>query len=262
MCRRGCSCREHCEWVLPACKTHWDRCSPGRYPSNRRCHSPGRRNPDPTLRASSGWATWRFHAPTVCQTQRPALRRTAALSLPAPMSGRTREEPWQPQPTCQIAVTRAWKKSLTLSYSPLARIGFIGLYNPDAVIGEFEVRSGQFELRHVAGDTIAFCDRASLRTRFWAGRFSGGRFCSAVASQALGVEVHRFWTEVVVRVVARQAADARVVRVETLAARDAIRLEANVGDAWARLHGYLRPGTMTLAAKIRGLVSRHPDQPG
>src|ERR1700722_18636892 len=241
MCRRGCSYREHCEWILLACKTHWDRCSPGRYPSSHRCRSQERRSPDPMLQASSGWATWHFHAPTVCQTQRPALRRITALSLPAPMSARKREGPFRPRPICQIAETRAWKKSLTLSYSPLTRVGFIGLYNPDAVIGEFEVRSGQFELRHVAGDTIAFCDGASLRTRFWAGRLSGGRFYCAVASQAFGVEVHWFWTEVVVRVVARQAADARVVRVETLAARDAIRLETNVGDPWMGLDGDLRP---------------------
>ena len=59
-----------------------------------------------------------------------------------PMSGRKQEGTWQPRPACQFAETRAWKKSLTLSYSSLARIRFIGFYYPDTMIGKFEWAPG------------------------------------------------------------------------------------------------------------------------
>jgi hypothetical protein len=86
------------------------------------------------------------------------------------------------------------------------------------MIRKFKVRSGQIKLRHVAGHTIAFGYRTSLRARFWSDRFSRARFRACMAGQALGIEIHRLRSEVVVRIVARQAADARIVRVIAFAA--------------------------------------------
>lgn len=56
------------------------------------------------------------------------------------------------------------------------------------------------------------------------------------------------------RIVARQTADSRIIRVVTLAAGQAIRLEANVGNAQIRLHSNFCPGAMTLPAEVRHLL--------
>ena len=150
------------------------------------------------------------------------------------------------------------EKVITPILFVLARVGFVRFYYPDAMIGKFVVRSRQVELRHVAGHTIRFGDRTSLRARFWRCRFSRGRLCAAVAGQALGVEIHRRGSEVVVRIVARQAADARIVWVVAFAARQAIRLKADVGNARVSLHGYFRPGAVTLAAKLDACSAESP----
>ena len=121
------------------------------------------------------------------------------------------------------------------------------------MIGELVVCTGQFQLWHVARNTICFGNRACLRARF--------RPTAGVTRQALGIEVHRLWAKVVVRVMARQTADARIVRVVAFAAREPVRLKADVGNTWFGFHSDLRPGAMTLPAEIRSLVRRHCDQP-
>lgn len=50
---------------------------------------------------------------------------------------------------------------------------------------------------------------------------------------------------------ARQAANSRVVRIVTLALREAVRLEANVRDGGVLLQGYFFPGAVTLSTEVR-----------
>src|ERR1700761_2328951 len=54
------------------------------------------------------------------------------------------------------------EKVITPILFVLARVGFVRLYYPDAMIGEFEVRSRQVKLRHMAGHAVAFGYWASL----------------------------------------------------------------------------------------------------
>jgi hypothetical protein len=58
------------------------------------------------------------------------------------------------------------------------------------------------------------------------------------------------------RIVARKTADSRIIHVVTLAAGQAIRLEADVGDAGVRLHSNFRPGAMALPAEVRDFLGR------
>jgi hypothetical protein len=59
-------------------------------------------------------------------------------------------------------------------------------------------------------------------------------------------------TDVVMRMVARQAANSRFVMVITFAVGKAVRLKANVLKAWMRVSGNFRPCSVTLAAKVGG----------
>src|SRR5580692_7180498 len=152
------------------------------------------------------------------------------------------------------------EKVITPILFVLARVGFVGFYYPDAMIGKFVVRSRQIELRHMAGHAVGFGHWASLRARFWMSRFSRNRLSAGVAGQTFGVKIHWMRAEVVVWVVARQAADTCVVGVVAFAACQAIRLEADVGNTRVSLKSDFRPGAMTLTAEIRRLVRGEADQ--
>ena len=81
----------------------------------------------------------------------------------------------------------------------------------------------------MAGHALVFGDRTGL----------GARFSTRMTGQAFGVEIYFLRViEVVVRVVAGQAADARVVRVIAFAPRQAVGLEADVGNTGVRLCRY------------------------
>src|ERR1700761_5780661 len=96
-------------------------------------------------------------------------------------------------------------------------------------------------------------------------RLHGSRLTDRVAGQALGIETSGLRLDIVIevvgRVVAGKAANARIVRVEAFAASEPIGLKADVGDAWIGLHGNLRPGAMALAAEIRSLFGGLRNQP-
>jgi hypothetical protein len=133
----------------------------------------------------------------------------------------------------------------------IAREGFIGLHNPDAMIGKFVMRPRQVDPGHMAGHAFVFSDRTGL----------GAGFSTPVTGQAFGIKIHFLRVvEVVVRVVAGQAADARVVRVIAFAPGQPVGLEADVGNTGVRLRRYLRPRTVTLTAEIGGLFRRETNQ--
>ena len=58
------------------------------------------------------------------------------------------------------------------------------------------------------------------------------------------------------RIVARKTADSRIIHVVTLAAGQAIGLEADVGDARVWLHSNFRPSAMALSTEVRYLLGR------
>ena len=124
------------------------------------------------------------------------------------------------------------------------------------------MRARQLDPRHVAGHAFVFGDRAGLGAGFSAGRSCAATFSVAMAGQTFRVEIHGLSVEVVVRVVARQAADPRVVRVIAFAAGQPVGLEADVGDARISLCDDFRPGPVTLTAEIGSLVRGELDQPG
>jgi hypothetical protein len=131
------------------------------------------------------------------------------------------------------------------------------------MVGEFVVGARQLDLRHVARDALVLGNRAGLRAYLSNRGFRNGRVCglsAGVASQAFAIEVHGFWIEVMVRVVAGEAADARIIRVVTLAARQTLRLKADVKDTRVPLLHDLRPGAVTLTTEIRSLFRGLPNQ--
>ena len=130
------------------------------------------------------------------------------------------------------------------------------------MIGKFVMRPRQLDPWHVAGDAIVFGNRAGLRAGFRRHRSYAGNFSVAMAGQTFRVEIHYLRVEVVMRVVAGEAADTRVVRVITLAAGQAVGLKADVGNARISLGDDFRPGPVTLAAEIGSLVRGELDQPG
>ena len=126
------------------------------------------------------------------------------------------------------------------------------------MIGKFVMCSRQLDPWHVAGNALVFGHRAGLRAGLSASRL----YAVAMASQAFRVEIHRLSVEVMVRVVARKATDSRVIRVITFAARQAVGLEADVGNRRVVLLNYFRPGPVTLATEIGSLVRGELDQLG
>lgn len=81
-----------------------------------------------------------------------------------------------------------------------------------------------------------------------------------MARKTSRIKIHRLRIEVMMRVMASQAADSCVVWVETFATRQPVGLKANIGDARVVLKGNFCPGSMTLAAKVGRLFRGEPDQ--
>ena len=112
------------------------------------------------------------------------------------------------------------------------------------MIRKLVVCTGQLEFWHMAGHTLVFGDRAGLRARFSA----------SVTRLAFWVVVDRFVAHLVVRVVAREAANSCVIRIVALTARQTVRLEANVSNAQVTLQGNFFPRPVTLSAEVRHLL--------
>src|SRR5271157_3702349 len=112
------------------------------------------------------------------------------------------------------------------------------------MVGKFVVRPGQLDFWHVAGHAFVLGHLAGLRARFPA----------AVAGQTLWVVIERLAAQFVVRVMAREATDPRVIRVVALAARQPVRLEANVPYPQVTLKHNLFPRAVTLPAEVGDLL--------
>ena len=133
----------------------------------------------------------------------------------------------------------------------LLRIRLTRLDNTDAVIAEEVVGARKFDLGHVTGDAIFLCDRA------YRGSALGGDCefrLGGMTCMAFRVVECRILFHVAMRIVARDATDARIHAVEALAVGEAVGLEADVVDVVRPLNGDLRPGAVALAAKIRYLL--------
>src|ERR1700722_6543503 len=131
----------------------------------------------------------------------------------------------------------------------LIRIPFPRPNHPDLVIGKDTVAPRQFHLRHVAAHAFGIGNRAEFL-----GHRRGRRF--RVARQTIPVVAGLIAHQVGVRIVACRAPDPLVVPEETLAVRQAIRLEPHI-DLAPRPHAHHRvPGAMAAAAKFRSVFSR------
>jgi hypothetical protein len=131
------------------------------------------------------------------------------------------------------------------------------------MVREFVVSARQLDFRHVARDALVLGNRAGLRAYLSNRGFRNGSVCglsAGVTGQAFAIEVYGFWIEVMVRVVAGEAADARIVRIVTLAARQTVRLKADVKDTRVPLLHDLCPGAVTLTTEIGSLFRGLPDQ--
>ena len=92
----------------------------------------------------------------------------------------------------------------------------------NVVIGELRISPRQLYFRHVAACAIGFCNGAGLHRRG-----CGCWFALAVALQATGVVCLYFLIQGLVRIVAGDAADARIVADKAFAHGEPVRLNAN-----------------------------------
>ena len=118
------------------------------------------------------------------------------------------------------------------------------------MIREFIVCPGQLQFWHVAGHALLRGHFADFRARF----------STPVASDTFYVVIRGFAAHFVMRIVAREAADSRVVRVVAFASRKTVWLEANIRNAGIFLQCNLFPGPVTLPAEVGGLLGRHAVQ--
>src|SRR5262245_44420139 len=118
------------------------------------------------------------------------------------------------------------------------RIRLALFYDPDSMIGEFEMRARQFVFRHMAFGATLFTDFADARRRL-------------MARETLRVIKGLIAPHLLVRVVAGRAGDAAVFEVVALADKYSIRLETDVAHSLRRHQHHLRPRAMTRAAKFR-----------
>ncbi len=109
------------------------------------------------------------------------------------------------------------------------------------MIRKLVVRSGQLEFWHMAAYTFVRGHRARLRAGFSGTAVTGLAFC---------VVIYRSVAHLVVRVMARQAADSRVVRIVAPAPRQPIGLKANVRYAQITLQRNFFPRPVTLSAEV------------
>lgn len=122
----------------------------------------------------------------------------------------------------------------------LAGIFFVDLHDANPMIRKLVVRSGELELWHMTRGTFV----CGHRTSFGAG------FSPTMASLALCIIFYRIALYFMMRIMAGEAADSRVLYVVTLTAGQAVRLEANVVDVREALQRDLFPGPVTLTAEI------------
>lgn len=122
----------------------------------------------------------------------------------------------------------------------LARILFIGPHDANSMVRKLVMRSRQLEFRHVTGDAPATGRGARFRTRF----------AAPVAGLALCVIFGWIGTHFMVRIMASETADARVVSVIALTARQSVWLKADIADVQRALQRDFFPGSVTLSAEI------------
>src|SRR5713101_2709200 len=108
------------------------------------------------------------------------------------------------------------------------------------MIRKLVVCPGQLEFWHMAGYAFVRAHRGGLRDRLPA-TMTGPAFC---------VVIDRLTAHFVVRVMTRQTADSRVVRIVAFAARQPIGLKANVRYAQITLQRNLFPCAVTLPAEV------------
>ena len=115
------------------------------------------------------------------------------------------------------------------------------------MIREFVMRARHLEFRHVTRDAVFF------------GHFThfGTRLSSSVTCPAARIITCIAAVQLDMRIVTSGASDALIIRVVTFAAREPVRLEANIRDPEHTRACDFFPGTMTLSAEIRRVFRGH-----
>src|SRR5438552_13010373 len=119
-------------------------------------------------------------------------------------------------------------------------------YNPNPVVSELEVRPGKPIPGHVAGDTPRDGHRTARRSAL---SRRGRPLAAAVAGQAFGVVRSGFTHQVLVGVVAGEAAYAAIARIEATAFGQAVGLEADGWDSLDVNRFHVRSSPVAGAAK-------------
>ncbi len=112
------------------------------------------------------------------------------------------------------------------------------------MIRKLVVRTGQLEFWHVAGHAFFCGHRASFRA--W--------FPAAMTGLAFRIVIDWFAAHFVVRIVAREAANSRIIGVVAPAPSQPVRLEANVRNIQVTLQRNFFPRPVTLSAEVRHLL--------
>lgn len=123
----------------------------------------------------------------------------------------------------------------------LVGVRLIRLHDPNLVVGEDEVAARKCDFRHVATGAVILGHRTHLCV---------GLVRSRMAGKALVVIVGNRVYDLAVRVVACDAADARIRSVVALAVRKPVGLKANVHRATPIRPGDELPSAMALAAEV------------
>src|SRR3954471_20709443 len=135
--------------------------------------------------------------------------------------------------------------NITIRVKKLFRIRRIRPHNADLVIGERMMRSGNFNLWHMARDAVACCRFAS----------ASRQLIAVMTGKAFSVVAGIYSVDFLVRVVTGRAADTFVIRVVALAVSQAIRLKSHTQDTEAARGCHLFPRAMALPAKVRRLLA-------
>jgi hypothetical protein len=112
------------------------------------------------------------------------------------------------------------------------------------MICESVMAAGKVDFGHVARRAIVISHFAGFRLRLTSG----------MTGLALGIVIYVLAIYFLMRIVTRSTAYAAIIRIETLAVRESIRLETDVGRPMGAIHGDLLPRAMALSAKIAGLL--------
>ena len=130
---------------------------------------------------------------------------------------------------------------------------FTGFRDANPVIRELRVHAGQFDFWHVAGRAFVCAHRTRGRSAWFGFRiFRLGE----MTCKTLRVVISRVFLQLLVRIVAGQASDSRIVGVMPAAIEHTIRLETNIVDGRLTRHEHRRLETrMTRSAeRLRKLV--------